>query len=142
MPTYDYRCKACNHEFELFQSMSDPVKKKGPACGKSALERLIGTGAALVFKGSGFYQTDYRSESYKQAAKAESGGGGSDGGVKGAGESKGGSNTEASDSKPAASKREADATAPRTPPSAKVEPSKPAAKTGSGTDASRAKTQK
>ncbi len=75
MPTYDYRCKACNHEFELFQSMSDAVKKKCPACGKSALERLIGTGAALVFKGSGFYQTDYRSESYKKAAKAESGGG-------------------------------------------------------------------
>ncbi|MCC6969963.1 MAG: hypothetical protein IT434_07040 [Phycisphaerales bacterium] len=75
MPTYDYRCKACNHEFELFQSMSDAVKKKCPACGKSALERLIGTGAALVFKGSGFYQTDYRSESYKKAAKAESSGG-------------------------------------------------------------------
>ena len=75
MPTYDYRCKACNHEFELFQSMTEAVKKKCPACGKSALERLIGTGAALVFKGSGFYQTDYRSESYKKAAKAESSGG-------------------------------------------------------------------
>lgn len=88
MPTYDYRCKACDHEFELFQSMSDPVKKKCPSCGKSTLERLIGTGAALVFKGSGFYQTDYRSESYKQAAKADSGGGESKSDAKGAGESK------------------------------------------------------
>lgn len=72
MPTYDYRCKACGHAFELFQSMSEPVKKKCPECGRSSLERLIGTGAAVVFKGSGFYQTDYRSESYKKdAAKAE-----------------------------------------------------------------------
>lgn len=141
MPTYDYRCKACNHEFELFQSMSDPVKKKCPSCGKSALERLIGTGAALVFKGSGFYQTDYRSESYKQAAKAESAGSGSDGGVKGAGESKGGSKSGGSDAKPVASKQEAGAAAPSTPPSAKAEPSKPAGKTGSGSDASRAKSR-
>lgn len=71
MPTYDYRCNACDHEFELFQSMRDPVKKKCPACGKSALERLIGTGAAILFKGDGFYQTDYRSESYKKAAEAD-----------------------------------------------------------------------
>lgn len=72
MPTYDYRCKACGHEFELFQSMKDAPKRKCPACGKNALERLIGTGAAVVFKGSGFYQTDYRSESYKKAAEADS----------------------------------------------------------------------
>ncbi len=71
MPTYDYRCNACSHEFELFQSMKDKPKKVCPACGKSALERLIGTGAAIVFKGSGFYQTDYRSESYRKAAEAE-----------------------------------------------------------------------
>ena len=71
MPTYEYRCNACDHGFELFQSMSDPVKKKCPECGKLALERLIGTGAAVVFKGSGFYQTDYRSESYKKGAEAE-----------------------------------------------------------------------
>lgn len=88
MPTYDYRCKACNHEFELFQSMSDSVKKKCPSCGKSSLERLIGTGAAVVFKGSGFYQTDYRSESYKKAAKAESGGGDSKSDTKSGGEGK------------------------------------------------------
>ena len=71
MPTYDYRCNACEHEFELFQSMSDKPKRKCPECGKSALERLIGTGAAVLFKGSGFYQTDYRSESYKKSAEAE-----------------------------------------------------------------------
>ena len=71
MPTYDYRCNACGHEFELFQSMSDKVKRKCPKCNKPTLERLIGTGAALLFKGSGFYQTDYRSESYKKAASAD-----------------------------------------------------------------------
>jgi len=72
MPTYDYRCKNCEHEFELFQNMSDRVKRKCPECGKNTLERLIGTGAAVIFKGSGFYETDYRSESYKKAAKADS----------------------------------------------------------------------
>lgn len=71
MPTYDYRCTSCSHEFELFQSMRDPVKRKCPACGRAALERLIGTGAAILFKGSGFYETDYRSESYKKAADAD-----------------------------------------------------------------------
>lgn len=71
MPTYDYRCNGCGHEFELFQSMSDSHKRKCPECGKLTLERLIGTGAAVLFKGSGFYQTDYRSESYKKGAEAE-----------------------------------------------------------------------
>lgn len=71
MPTYDYKCNACHHTFELFQSMSESSKKKCPECGKLALERLIGTGAAVLFKGSGFYQTDYRSDSYKKAADAD-----------------------------------------------------------------------
>lgn len=71
MPTYDYRCSACKHEFEQFQSMTAKPLKTCPQCGKKALERLIGTGAALVFKGSGFYQTDYRSDSYKKAASAD-----------------------------------------------------------------------
>jgi len=71
MPTYEYACRACGHEFELFQSMTAPVKKKCPECGKLKLERLIGTGAGVIFKGSGFYETDYRSESYKKAAEAE-----------------------------------------------------------------------
>jgi len=70
MPTYDYQCDACGHEMELFQGIKDPVKKRCPECGKNKLRRLFGTGAAIVFKGSGFYQTDYRSESYKQGEKA------------------------------------------------------------------------
>ncbi|MFK7759351.1 MAG: FmdB family zinc ribbon protein [Phycisphaerales bacterium] len=71
MPTYDYRCNACEHEFELFQAMSAGVKKKCPECGKLALERLIGIGSAVMFKGSGFYETDYRSESYKKGVEAD-----------------------------------------------------------------------
>ncbi|MBC8871141.1 MAG: zinc ribbon domain-containing protein [Planctomycetes bacterium] len=71
MPTYDYECDACDHSFELFQTISEPLKKKCPECGKMRLRRLFGTGAALLFKGSGFYQTDYRSESYKKGAKAD-----------------------------------------------------------------------
>lgn len=69
MPTYDYECDACGHEFELFQSISEPVKRKCPECKKPKLRRLFGTGAAVVFKGSGFYETDYRSESYKKGAE-------------------------------------------------------------------------
>jgi putative FmdB family regulatory protein len=71
MPTYDYECDACGHEFELFQGINDPVQRKCPECGKLKLRRLFGTGAAVVFKGSGFYQTDYRSESYKKAAEKD-----------------------------------------------------------------------
>jgi putative FmdB family regulatory protein len=71
MPTYDYECDACSHSFELFQSISEPVKKKCPECGKPKLRRLFGTGAAVMFKGSGFYQTDYRSDSYKKAAEKD-----------------------------------------------------------------------
>lgn len=71
MPTYDYRCSACAHQFELFQSMKDAPKRLCPACGKRGLERLIGTGAAILFKGAGFYETDYRSESYRKAANAD-----------------------------------------------------------------------
>lgn len=71
MPTYDYECDACGHTFELFQSISEPVQKKCPDCKKPKLRRLFGTGAAVVFKGSGFYQTDYRSESYKKAAEKD-----------------------------------------------------------------------
>src|SRR5688572_920157 len=71
MPTYDYECDACGRKFEEFQSMMDKLLKKCPACKKPKLRRLLGTGAAIIFKGSGFYQTDYRSESYKSGAKAE-----------------------------------------------------------------------
>lgn len=72
MPTYDYECSACDHKFELFQGINDPIKRKCPECGKNQLKRLFGSGAAIMFKGSGFYQTDYRSEGYKKAAKADS----------------------------------------------------------------------
>jgi putative FmdB family regulatory protein len=78
MPTYDYRCDACGHEFEEFQSITAKSLRKCPLCGKLKLVRLIGTGAGVIFKGSGFWQTDYRSKSYKEAAKADkeaSGGG-------------------------------------------------------------------
>ncbi|MDG2222521.1 MAG: zinc ribbon domain-containing protein [Rubripirellula sp.] len=72
MPTYDYECDGCGHSFELFQNINDSVKRKCPECKKNKLRRLFGSGAAIVFKGSGFYQTDYRSEGYKKAAKADS----------------------------------------------------------------------
>ncbi len=71
MPTYDYVCDACDNQFELFQSIKEDAKKQCPECGKKKLRRLIGPGAAIVFKGSGFYATDYRSESYKKAAAAD-----------------------------------------------------------------------
>ncbi|HEY2828228.1 MAG TPA: zinc ribbon domain-containing protein [Pirellulales bacterium] len=71
MPTYDYVCDACGKEFEEFQSITADALRKCPKCGKKKLRRLIGTGAAIMFKGSGFYQTDYRSDSYKQRAEAD-----------------------------------------------------------------------
>ena len=74
MPTYDYKCSACGHAFEKFQSISAATLRKCPKCGKNALKRLIGTGAGVIFRGGGFYETDYRSESYKAAAKADSSG--------------------------------------------------------------------
>ena len=71
MPTYDYVCDACEHTFEEFQMMSAKVLKKCPECGKSKLRRLIGTGAGVIFKGGGFYETDYRSDAYQKDAKAD-----------------------------------------------------------------------
>ncbi len=71
MPTYDYECGACEHAWELFQPMSAKPVRKCPECGKLKAERLIGTGGGILFKGSGFYETDYRSASYKKGAKAE-----------------------------------------------------------------------
>ena len=71
MPTYDYLCDSCGHEFEKFQSITARTLRKCPECGKNQLKRLIGAGAGIIFKGSGFYETDYRSESYKEAKKKE-----------------------------------------------------------------------
>jgi putative FmdB family regulatory protein len=70
MPTYDYVCDACEHQFELFQSIKDDAVRKCPKCGRMKLRRLIGPGAAIIFKGSGFYKTDYRSDSYTKGAAA------------------------------------------------------------------------
>ena len=83
MPTYEYHCLKCDKNFEVFQSMKDEAFKTCPEVqcqmspwGHGEVKRLLGTGAGLIFKGSGFYITDYRSEGYKQAAKKDSGGGG------------------------------------------------------------------
>jgi putative FmdB family regulatory protein len=68
MPTYEYECDHCNHCFERFQSMNDEPVKRCPKC-RHKVRRLVGTGAGIIFKGSGFYQTDYRSDSYKSGEK-------------------------------------------------------------------------
>jgi len=72
MPTYDYRCLACGHTLEIFHGISEKPRKTCPKCKKQKLERQISAGAGLVFKGSGFYLTDYRSKSYSEAAKKDS----------------------------------------------------------------------
>jgi putative FmdB family regulatory protein len=72
MPTYEYECEKCGHRFEVFHSMSEEPRKRCPKC-RGKLRRLIGTGAGMIFKGSGFYVTDYRSDSYKQQKNKESG---------------------------------------------------------------------
>ena len=71
MPTYEYVCRDCGEEMERFQSITANPVRKCPKCGKFKLQRLIGTGAGIIFKGSGFYETDYRSESYKKGAESE-----------------------------------------------------------------------
>ena len=118
MPTYDYECAACGHKFEKFQSItSDPIKEC-PACHKKQAKRLIGIGAGVIFKGGGFYETDYRSDSYSKDAKKDS-----DGGGEAKSDAKSDSKTETkAESKPAKSE-------------AKSEPaSKPAAKASTAKD--------
>jgi len=70
MPTYEYECTKCSHEFELFESITAEPTKRCPEC-KGKVKRLLGTGAGILFKGSGFYQTDYRSEGYKKSESAD-----------------------------------------------------------------------
>ncbi|MEI6972639.1 MAG: zinc ribbon domain-containing protein [bacterium] len=70
MPTYEYECSSCGYLFEKFQVISAPALKRCPKC-RHKVRRLVGTGAGLIFKGSGFYSTDYRSDSYKTAQRAE-----------------------------------------------------------------------
>jgi putative FmdB family regulatory protein len=106
MPTYEYKCDACGHRFEKFQSMSAAPIRRCPNCHKNKVRRLIGTGAGLIFKGSGFYITDYRDASYKEKAKADTGGG------------------DAKDTKPAAEgdAKKADAKAADAKPAAEASP--------------------
>ena len=72
MPTYEYECEKCEHRFEVFQSMRDPPRKRCPKC-RGKVRRLMSGGAGMIFKGTGFYATDYRSQSYKDQKKKESG---------------------------------------------------------------------
>jgi putative FmdB family regulatory protein len=99
MPTYEYHCDACGNHFDEFQGINEPVLKKCPKCKKQKLRRIFGAGAAIIFKGSGFYETDYRSESYKASAKADQ--------EKSSGDKKGADGTAApsTESKPAETKK-------------------------------------
>jgi putative FmdB family regulatory protein len=99
MPTYEYQCSACEHRFEVFQSIRAKPLRKCPRCARMKLLRLIGTGGAVLFKGTGFYQTDYRSESYRKAAAAEK----SNGSAK-PGDSSGVARAKSEGDKPASSK--------------------------------------
>jgi putative FmdB family regulatory protein len=91
MPTYEYACPKCGHQFEQFQSMRDEPLKKCPKCNKTGLKRLVGSGAGLIFKGTGFYITDY---------KNKSGGKESGAGKEGAGKKEGGGESKPADAKP------------------------------------------
>jgi len=126
MPTYEYKCDACGAAFERFQPITAQPVKRCPECGKAKVRRLISTGAGLIFKGSGFYITDYRDKSYSDKAKAESGAGGG-------GEGEGGGETK-SDAKGDAAKTDtakteaksaaADAKPAATPAKSESKPSK------------------
>ncbi|HUR58677.1 MAG TPA: FmdB family zinc ribbon protein [Opitutaceae bacterium] len=106
MPTYEYVCQKCGHEFEQFQSMRDEALKKCPKCGKAALKRLVGGGAGLIFKGSGFYITDYKN---KGSAPKE-------GGEAKASESKPAETKPSAEAKPTAAKPAETKPAPKSPP--------------------------
>jgi putative FmdB family regulatory protein len=123
MPTYEYKCDACGIEFERFQSITAPAIKRCPECGKAKVRRLISTGAGLIFKGSGFYITDYRDKSYTDKAKSESGAGVSSDGKA---ETKSDARSDSkSDSQPAETKAEAK---PESKPKSEPKPSKSAKK--------------
>ena len=87
MPTYEYACEACDHQFEHFQSITASPIRTCPECKKRKVRRLISGGSGFLFKGSGFYTTDYRSENYKKAAKKDKEGGSKEGGSKKDGDS-------------------------------------------------------
>ncbi len=98
MPTYDYECQSCGHRFEKFQSMTARVLRKCPECAERSLQRLIGPGGGFIFKGGGFYTTDYRSQSYRDGEKAASGKGKGDGAEKAKSDAKSDSASKSKDS--------------------------------------------
>jgi putative FmdB family regulatory protein len=120
MPTYEYKCEACGFAFEKFQSIKAGPVRKCPHCRKNRVKRLISSGAGLIFKGAGFYITDYRSESYKSGAKADSGAASPAKDSKPAsGDGKSGDSTAAkpvADAKPAAPPKEPSKNRPAAPP--------------------------
>lgn len=135
MPTYEYKCNACGHRFEEFQSITAAPIKKCPSCGKKAVERLISAGGGLIFKGSGFYITDYRDQSYNDKAKAEAGGDKKEAAPAAAGDAKPAAASDAkTDAKPAAkSESKTESTAPKAetkPPKSEGKSSKSSAKKG------------
>lgn len=125
MPTYEYKCDACGHAFEQFQSiMADPVRRC-PQCKKQKVKRLLSTGAGLIFKGSGFYITDYREAGYAEKAKADVGGdasGSGDSSGKSDGAKEGGGPKEAKPETKAEAKSGGDAPAAPATPAPKAEP--------------------
>jgi putative FmdB family regulatory protein len=131
MPTYEYKCEACGFEFEKFQSIKSAPIRKCPHCGKNRVKRLIGTGSGLIFKGGGFYETDYRSEAYKSAAKADAKAGAGASAPAKESTTGGGSTADAASGKPAADPK------PAAPPK-----SVPEAKTASSSSAKPAKRAK
>lgn len=126
MPTYEYKCDACGNVFEKFQSMTAAPIRKCPKCGRNKARRLIGTGAGLIFKGSGFYITDYRDKSYTDKAKAESGTGSSSDGKPAASEG-------ARESTKTETKSEGKAAAPAKTESGHAKPEKKPSNRKSGT---------
>ncbi len=129
MPTYEYACLSCDHEFEQFQSMSDDPLKLCPKCGKKRLKRLVGGGAGLIFKGTGFYITDYKKKSGGEPKTGESKASGeskTSGESKSSGESKAtGESKSSGDSKSSGASKPSSATPAATTP---TKPAAPAAK--------------
>jgi putative FmdB family regulatory protein len=129
MPTYEYKCSACGEQFEKFQSIMAPPIKKCPACGRNKAQRLISAGAGLIFKGSGFYITDYRDSGYKDQAKADTAASG-DKPADAKTDAKPSTDTAAATSSSDASASKAEAPKPAAKPESKAE-SKPAARSDS-----------